>query len=104
MTSPEITTLRHDVTEPIPHDLDAPDYVIHAASIASPTFYRRYPLETIDANVIGLRRFLDYAALTAKLSGMLFFSSSEIYGDRRVAFPHRDFRGRVLHRSTSLLR
>jgi UDP-glucuronate decarboxylase len=31
-------------------------YVIHAASIASPTFYRQYPLETIDANVWGLRR------------------------------------------------
>ena len=63
--SQEIATLRHDVTEPIPDGLPSPDYVIHAASIASPTFYRQFPLETIDANVIGLRRFLDYAAASA---------------------------------------
>src|SRR5262249_4871116 len=30
------------------------DYIIHAASIASPAFYRRFPVETIDANVVGL--------------------------------------------------
>ena len=35
------------------------DFIIHAASIASPTYYRRYPIETMDANVIGLRNLLD---------------------------------------------
>ena len=38
---------------------DAARYVVHAASVASPTFYRRYPVETIDANIWGLRRLLD---------------------------------------------
>ena len=33
---------------------------MHMASIASPTFYRRYPVETVDANVWGLRRLLDF--------------------------------------------
>ncbi len=75
-----IVTRRHDVTEPVPADLSPPDYIIHAASIASPMFYRKYPLETIDANVLGLRRLLDYAA-SRRLDGMLFFSTSEIYGD-----------------------
>lgn len=56
-------------------------YVIHAASIASPTFYRQYPVETIDANVWGLRRLLDFYKGAAGLEGFLFFSSSEIYGD-----------------------
>ena len=37
------------------------DYVVHAASIASPTYYRKYPIETMDANVNGLRTLLDYA-------------------------------------------
>ena len=31
-------------------------YVIHMASVASPSFYRKYPLETIDGNISGLRR------------------------------------------------
>jgi dTDP-glucose 4,6-dehydratase/UDP-glucuronate decarboxylase len=95
--SQEIATLRHDVTEPIPDGLPSPDYVIHAASIASPTFYRQFPLETIDANVIGLRRFLDYAAATRGLAGMLFFSTSEIYGDPTPdAIPTKEtFRGFV---------
>lgn len=56
------------------------DYVIHMASIASPVFYRKYPIETLDANIWGLRRLLEfYKERTIK--GFLFFSSSEIYGD-----------------------
>lgn len=55
-------------------------YVIHLASVASPTFYRRYPLETIDANIQGLRGLLEFYRTRAP-EGILFFSSSEIYGD-----------------------
>jgi UDP-glucuronate decarboxylase len=56
------------------------DYVIHMASIASPVFYRRYPIETLDANIWGLRALLDLYA-DKPLKGLLFFSSSELYGD-----------------------
>jgi UDP-glucuronate decarboxylase len=56
-------------------------YVLHGASVASPTFYRRFPLETIDANVWGLRRLLDFYKGLSTLKGLLFFSSSEVYGD-----------------------
>ena len=56
-------------------------YVIHGASIASPTFYRMYPVETIDANIWGLRHLLDFYRGKDTLKGFLFFSSSEIYGD-----------------------
>lgn len=56
------------------------DYIIHAASIASPTYYRKYPIETMDANVIGLRNLLDLAT-KSNLKSFLYFSSSEIYGD-----------------------
>lgn len=59
---------------------DKTDFVIHMASIASPTFYRKYPIKTVDANVWGLRRLLDFYKVH-KLKGFLFFSSSEIYGD-----------------------
>ena len=50
-----VTLTRHDITEPLPADIGQFDYVIHAASIASPIFYRKYPIETMDANVNGLR-------------------------------------------------
>lgn len=84
--SDEIRLVRHDVTDPLPKDLGDAEYLIHAASIASPMYYRKYPLETIDANVNGLRHMLDYAAgrnqaEPGSFKGMLFFSTSEIYGD-----------------------
>ena len=56
------------------------DYVYHMASIASPVFYRTYPIETLDANIWGLRRLLDFYA-GKNIKGLVFFSSSEIYGD-----------------------
>jgi nucleoside-diphosphate-sugar epimerase len=82
---PSLTLLRHDVTEPLPDDLGTLDYIIHAASIASPIYYRRYPIETMDANVNGLRLLLERCrnqqAAGHAISGFLFFSTSEIYGD-----------------------
>jgi dTDP-glucose 4,6-dehydratase/UDP-glucuronate decarboxylase len=77
--------LRHDIREPLPETLGHFEYVIHAAGIASPTYYRLHPIETMDANVIGLRLLLDrateYARLGQVTEGFLFYSSSEIYGD-----------------------
>jgi UDP-glucuronate decarboxylase len=72
-------------------------HVIHMASIASPTFYRRYPLETIDANIWGLRQLLEFYKESKTLRGFLFFSSSEIYGDPTTdAIPtNEEYRGNV---------
>ncbi len=72
------------------------DLVIHMASIASPTFYRQFPIETLDANVWGLRALLDFYR-SRPLRGFLFFSSSEIYGDPPAEFiPTKEtYRGNV---------
>lgn len=81
---PALTLIRHDIVNPVPADAGPFDYIIHAASIASPTFYRRCPIETMDANVNGLRHLLDHSlrqAAAHPVRGFLFFSSSEIYGD-----------------------
>ncbi|SFL80515.1 UDP-glucuronate decarboxylase [Paenibacillus sp. 1_12] len=56
------------------------DYVIHMASIASPTYYRQFPIETIDANVLGLKNLLEFYR-HRPVESLLFFSSSEVYGD-----------------------
>jgi UDP-glucuronate decarboxylase len=72
-------------------------FVVHAASIASPSFYRKYPLETIDANIWGLRNLLDFYRDRKTLQGLLFFSSSEIYGDPDAKHipTDEDYRGNV---------
>jgi len=77
---PHITARRFDTTQPWPDDHSKIDYIIHCASIASPTYYRKYPLETLDANMLGLRRMLDLAS-KSESAGILSFSSSEIYGN-----------------------
>jgi dTDP-glucose 4,6-dehydratase/UDP-glucuronate decarboxylase len=71
---------RLDINQPWTGEESKYDYIIHCASVASPTFYRRYPLETLDANVLGLRHMLNLARRTG-CESFLYFSSSEIYGD-----------------------
>jgi len=60
------------------------DWIIHGASIASPTFYRQFPLDTIDVNVGGTRHMLDLCREGAR--SMLYLSTSEIYGDPAPEF------------------
>lgn len=70
--------VQHDVIQPYTHDGPL-DFVIHAAGIASPFHYRAYPLETLDVATIGTRNMLEIAG--EHDARLLFFSSSEIYGD-----------------------
>ncbi|MDO8573440.1 MAG: NAD-dependent epimerase/dehydratase family protein [Candidatus Daviesbacteria bacterium] len=59
---------------------DKVDYIIHAAGLASPFYYKKYPLETIESAILGAKNLLELARITKPVS-FLFFSSSEIYGD-----------------------
>ena len=61
-------------------DAQEADLIYHMASIASPLFYRKYPIETLDANIWGLRKLLDFYK-EKPIKGFVFYSSSEIYGD-----------------------
>lgn len=80
-----LNLVKHDITNPLPESIGAFQYIIHAASIASPIYYRKYPIETMDANVNGLRYLLEYTRNQKEkgeeIEGFLFFSTSEIYGD-----------------------
>lgn len=81
----DIHIIKHDITTPLPKSTIEYSYIIHAASIASPIYYRLRPIETMDANIQGLRQLLDYTLIQKKtaqpIDSFLFFSSSEIYGD-----------------------
>ena len=70
--------------------------IFHLASIASPSYYRMHPLNTIDANVWGLRHLLDYFSQKG-IRGFLNFSSSEVYGDPDPKFvpTNEEYHGNV---------
>jgi UDP-glucuronate decarboxylase len=73
-----VTFVQHDVIQPVKWKGPL-HYVIHAAGIASPFYYRAYPLETLEVAITGTKRMLELA--DAHKARFTFFSSSEIYGD-----------------------
>lgn len=56
------------------------DYIIHAASLASPQYYGSNPVETILPNVIGTNELLKFSRHCG-LKAFLFFSSGAVYGE-----------------------
>jgi UDP-glucuronate decarboxylase len=96
-----LTLIEQDMIKPLPADIGDFHYIIHAAGIASPIYYRRHPIKTIDANINGLRNLLEYCVRQNEkgcpVEGLLFYSSSEIYGDPSpdmIPTPE-DYRGNV---------
>ncbi len=71
--------IKHDITNPLKIEGDV-DYIIHAAGIGSPKFYRIYKIETIDVGVLGTKNMLSLAK-EKNCRSFMFFSSSEVYGD-----------------------
>ncbi len=97
--NPRITLLPFDIVKDdiaAVKDSKKAQLIIHMASIASPTYYRMYPIETLDANVWGLRKLLDFYK-EIDIRGFLFFSSSEVYGDPFPEFipTSENYRGNV---------
>jgi len=75
-----ITYINHDVIKPLDKEIDCKlDYVVHAAGIASPYYYRAHPMETLDVATTGTKNMLELALKNN--ARFTFFSSSEIYGD-----------------------
>lgn len=61
-------------------DIRRSEYVIHAASQASPRFYGIDPVGTILPNAVGTAALLEALRQENKAEGLLFVSSSEVYG------------------------
>jgi len=74
-----IAFVEHDIIKPFYPERPV-DFILHAAGIASPFYYRKYPLETLAVATTGLQNALELAQKSPG-SRLLFFSSSEIYGD-----------------------
>ena len=75
------------------YELPKVDYIIHAASQASPRFYGSDPVGTLTANTLGTINLLE-SAISSKLEKILFFSSGEVYGnniDKNTSIKESDY-------------
>ena len=59
------------------------DIVIFLAGIASPTIYKKYPIESLEVSYLGAKKFLEKS--NKDKSEFIFFSSSEIYGNPNIS-------------------
>lgn len=74
----DLRILVQDIRDPVETGGKA-DYIIHAASQASPRYYGSDPVGTLGANIFGTSSLLESARKSAA-EAFLFFSSSEVYG------------------------
>ncbi|MCX5774197.1 MAG: NAD-dependent epimerase/dehydratase family protein [Fusobacteria bacterium] len=78
LNTKEIKFIFQDINAPLKFK-EKIDYIIHAASQASPIFYGVDPVGTMNSNIIGTISLLELAK-EKKVESFLFLSSSEIYG------------------------
>ena len=55
------------------------DLIIFLAGIASPTIYKKLPIEALDVSYNGTKKYLEYSKKNG--NQFVYFSSSEIYGN-----------------------
>lgn len=68
-----------DVAQPLKHQGKI-DYIIHAASQASPKYYGADPVGTLSANILGTHHLLELAR-EHEVESFFYFSSGEVYGE-----------------------
>ena len=67
--------------------------IYHLACPASPKFYQKDPIKTLDTCYLGTKHMLDLAKTTG--ATLLFASTSEVYGDPLEHPQREDYRGNV---------
>lgn len=68
----------HDINKPI-RIKEKIDFIIHAASQASPIYYHTDPVGTLKANVLGTYNLLEFSR-NQPIESFLYISAGEIYG------------------------
>lgn len=77
--TPGLSILLQDVALPLRTDFPRADFLVHAASQASPKYYGVDPIGTLLANSIGTMYLLEHA-MKSQADRFMFFSSGEVYG------------------------
>lgn len=72
---------RYDVTNYLHVDGEV-DWILHFASLASPTDYLQHPIHTLKVGALGTMHALGRAK--AKRAEFILASTSEIYGDPKI--------------------
>ena len=85
--------VRHDVQAPLESGVNF-DYIIHAASNASPNFFVKKPVEIIKSNITGVANLMEYG-LAHGMRRFLYVSSGEIYGEGDGRIFTEDYSGYV---------
>ncbi len=94
MERPYFHFIRGDVSDEIEVERRF-DYIIHAASLASPQYYGKMPVNVILPNVVGTWRLLEHARRYG-CDGVVFFSSGSVYGEMdQVRAVGEDMYGRM---------
>ena len=71
--------IQYDVLRPLDSDVRF-DFIIHAASNASPNFFAQKPVEVIKSNIDGVANLMEYG-LQHGMQRFLYVSSGEVYGE-----------------------
>ncbi|MCC6180307.1 MAG: NAD-dependent epimerase/dehydratase family protein [Bacteroidia bacterium] len=79
LSNPNLHIINQDVAHEIKIDKKI-DFIIHAASQASPKFYGTDPVGTLNANVLGTINLINLAK-NNNVESFLYFSSGEVYGE-----------------------
>lgn len=85
--------IKFDVMEPLLSDIQF-DFIIHAASGASPSEYAKHPVEVMKSNIRGVANLMEYG-LSHGMKRFLYVSSGEIYGEGDGRVFTEDFSGYV---------
>jgi UDP-glucuronate decarboxylase len=80
LADPNFRLLAWDLNSIAVPDLGKSQYVLHAASQASPRFYGSDPVGTLMPNTVGTAALLEGLRRGGDPRGFLFVSSSEVYG------------------------
>lgn len=85
--------IQYDVMESLKSDVNF-DYIIHAASNASPNFFIQKPVEIIKSNIDGVANLIEYG-LSHGMKRFLYVSSGEVYGEGDGRVFTEDYSGYV---------
>ena len=85
--------VKYDVLKPLESEIIF-DYIIHAASNASPNFFAQKPVEVVKSNIHGVAHLMDYG-LSHGMKRLLYVSSGEVYGEGDGRVFTEDYSGYV---------
>jgi len=92
MDHSRFTYMNADLTDGVMLDGDL-DLVLHMASLASPPFYKRMPVDTLMVGSVGTLKALELGV--EKNARVVFASTSEVYGDPQVSPQPESYWGHV---------